>query len=73
MKEHNRSVVWFTEEEVPDAEERQIMQDGLDCMVKSTVDLVEFCIAQRQKQFLLVIREGVQKKMGKVRGEKEKA
>lgn len=62
MKKPKRSVVWFSEEEIPDLEERQIMQDGLDCMVRSTVELVEFCIAQRQKQFLLVMREAMGKK-----------
>lgn len=52
----------FTEEEVPDADERKIMQDGLDAMTRSTTELVEFCIAQRQKQYLLVIRESMKGK-----------
>lgn len=54
--------VQFRKEEIPDEDERKAMNDGLNAMVRSTLDLVEFCIAQRQKQFLEVIREGVKKK-----------
>lgn len=49
--------VQFREDEIPDEEERKAMNDGLNVMVRSTLDLVERCIAQRQKQFIEIMRE----------------
>lgn len=37
------------------------MQDGLDAMTQSITELLEFCVAQRMSQFLLVMKEGFDK------------
>ena len=47
----------ITEKEIPDPERRKVVQDGVDAITHSILELVEGCVRQRIKQVILVMEE----------------
>lgn len=55
------TIASITEIEIADPERRKVVQDGVDAITNSIMELVEVCVRQRIKQAFLIIEEEMRK------------